>query len=178
MRNSIIIFITASLLIIVLSWASMETEEETIQDTLKTAEKVFNSSEKIVANHTQGPFSMYLPKSLEITEQDESNVILKNDDQTYIVFYNSLEDPLSRLGYELATAGNEDAILLETYEDKDKFGYIRLLPRDEADYELQIGVGGVKITTYTSKDALKNDSANLMKIACSIALQNSNTGQK
>ncbi|WP_164668327.1 hypothetical protein [Virgibacillus doumboii] len=179
MRNSIIIVIVSSILIAVLSLTGVQTEEEAVQDAITAAKKVFNSNEKIEVNHSKGSFSMYLPDSLEVTEHDASNVILKNGDQTYIVFYNSLEDPLSKLGYKSVASKSESALLLETYEDEDKFGYIRILENDEGEsYELQIGVGGVKVTTYTSKAALENDSKNLMKMARSIALQNSNTVQK
>lgn len=156
----------------------MQTEEEAIKDAKESAKKIFNSDEKIETNHKLDSFSMYLPNSLEVEEEDGNNVILKDGDQTYIVFYNNLEDPLSKLSYKSAASKSGDALLLETFKDQNKFGYIRILPHSEDDYELQIGVGGAKITTYTSRGNLDNDSEELMKIAESIAVQQKSSVQK
>lgn len=156
----------------------MQSEEEAIKDAKKYAENVFNSNEKVETNHTLDSFSMFLPENLEVAEEDMSNVVLKDGDQTYIVFYNSLEDPLSKLSYKVAATKSKDSLLLETFEDPKKFGYMRILPhKDENKYELQVGVGGVKITTYTTKGNLDNDSKEIMKIARSIVL-NDHTAKK
>ncbi|MBP1947839.1 hypothetical protein [Virgibacillus litoralis] len=180
MRKSIWnITIVSLLFLVTLTACSMQTEEEAIKDAKESAKKIFNSDEKIETNHKLDSFSMYLPNSLEVKEEDENNVILKDGDQTFIVFYNNLEDPLSKLSYNSAAAKSDKALLLETFEDKNKFGYMRIIPHNqEEDYELQIGVGGVKITTYTSRRNLSDDSEELMKIAQSIALQQTSTVQK
>lgn len=172
------ITIVILLFLVALTGCSMQTEEEAIKDAKESAKEVFNSDQKIETNHKLNSFSMYLPNSLEVEEKDKSNVILKDGDQTYIVFYNNLEDPLSKLSYKSATSKSGEALLLETFEDKNKFGYIRILPHHEDSYELQIGVGGAKITTYTSRGNLGNDSEELMKIAESIAVQQTSTVQK
>ncbi|SDQ41909.1 hypothetical protein SAMN05216232_1526 [Virgibacillus subterraneus] len=180
MRKSIRkITILSLLFVVALTGCSLQTEEEAIKDAKESAKKIFDSDEKVETNHKLNSFSMYLPNSLEVEEKDANNVILKDGDQTFIVFYNNLEDPLSKLSYNSAAAKSDEALLLETFEDQNKFGYMRIIPHDqEEDYELQIGVGGVKITTYTSREDLDNDSEELMKIAQSIALQQTSTVQK
>ncbi|WP_174614077.1 hypothetical protein [Virgibacillus ihumii] len=164
-----VLFLTA-----VLFGCSFQSEEEAVNDAEKSAEAVFNSNKTAEANHEMDGFSLYLPDRMEVKETGKNNVILKDGDQTYIVFHNSLEGAASQLGYK--TAKTESALLLESFKDDNKFGYIRIRSHDEEDnYELQVGLGGVKITTYTTKDQLDNDSKALMKVARSISTSNPTT---
>lgn len=152
---------------------SFQSQEEAIDDARKTAKTVFNSNKPMETNHKVKGFSFFLPDRMEVKEAGKSNVILKDGDQTYIVFHNSLEDPTSKLSYKAAKT--DSALLLESFKDNNKFGYIRILAHEEDNYELQVGVGGVKITTYTTKDRLDNDSKSLMKVARSISTSNKAT---
>ncbi|MFC4556733.1 hypothetical protein ACFO3D_00745 [Virgibacillus kekensis] len=179
MKKSLQRIAAAILFLLVISGCSMQSEEEAIKSAKEAADKVFSSKQEIKTNYTLDSFSMYLPNGLEVKEADASNAILEDGDQTFIVFFNSLENTLSKISYKAAAAKKDEALLLDTFKDKEKFGYIRILPHNEDNkYELQIGVGGVKITTYTSKGELDNDSEDIMKIAHSIAFQHTNTVQK
>ncbi|GAA0600520.1 hypothetical protein GCM10009001_16180 [Virgibacillus siamensis] len=158
----------------VLFGCSFQSEKEAVNGAEKTAEAVFNSNKTMETNHEVDGFSLFLPDRMEVKEASKSNVILKDGDQTYIVFHNSLENATSQLGYKAAK--KDSALLLESFKDDKKFGYIRILSHDEKDnYELQVGVGGVKITTFTTKDRLDNDSKALMKVARSISNSNRTT---
>ncbi|WP_099158809.1 hypothetical protein [Virgibacillus ndiopensis] len=158
------------LLTIVLSGCSMKSEEEALKDAKEIALESFNNKEKIDPNHKLESFALYLPDELEVKEESKSNVILEDGDQTYIVFYNNLEEPTSQLSFE--SAKRKEALVMESFNDNDKFGYIRIMPNKGDGYEMQVGVGGVKITTYTSKGKMDNDANNLMKISRSIAVAN------
>ncbi|HLR62554.1 MAG TPA: hypothetical protein VK097_08945 [Lentibacillus sp.] len=167
------------LCISILVGCSMQSEEEAIKDTEKTAEETFYAENAFKTNEQLDSFSMYVPAGMEVVEEDSSNVIIEEGDQTYIVFYNNLENPLSKLSYESAAAKSDQALLLESFKDREKFGYIRVLPdKEEDNYELQTGVGGVKVTTYTSKSELDNDAEDMMKMAHSIVVENQSTAQK
>ncbi|WP_077327584.1 hypothetical protein [Virgibacillus siamensis] len=158
----------------VLSGCSLQSEEEAVQKAEKSAKRVFTSNKMVETNHKLEGFSLYLPERMEVKEASNSNVILEDGGQTYIVFYNSLEGATSKLGYKAAE--KDSALLLESFEDDEKFGYIRILSHKQEDnYELQVGVGGVKITTYTSKGQLDSDSEDLMKVAKSISGSNTTT---
>ncbi|MEN2769183.1 hypothetical protein [Ornithinibacillus xuwenensis] len=155
--------------IIVISVFTYKSEDTIIQQAKETAENTF-LHEDIPAENYQGEhLSFYLPGHMEVTEVDANNAILKNGDQTLIVFVNTLENNLSKLNFN--EAQTEEAVLLESFENDEKFGYIRLLPtKDDKDvYEIQVGVGGVKITTYTEKTKVIEDTENLMQTALSIA---------
>lgn len=143
-------------------------EEDAISQTQEVAKTTFEKNET-ETNHEAGSFSLYLPDSMKISEESNSNLILNEGEQTFILFYNPKEERKSKLNYQAASEKDEH-LLLESFEDKGRFGYVRVLPiNEEEKYELQVGVGGVKVTTYAEKDSLKNDAEKMMKIANSIA---------
>ncbi|MFS0673118.1 hypothetical protein [Ornithinibacillus sp. 179-J 7C1 HS] len=153
--------------IIVLTVFSFRTEESIIEQAGEKAKEIFYNEEVPEDNYHGEYFSFYLPSNMEVEEVDDFNAILQNGHRTLIVFYNKLESNDSNLNYEAAKT--EDAALLESFTDDNKFGYIRLLQDEEhMEYEIQVGVGGVKLTTYTTKNEIISDSENLMKIALSI----------
>ncbi|PAV30117.1 hypothetical protein CIL05_06535 [Virgibacillus profundi] len=156
------------LLFVTLSGCSMKSEEETITDTKDIAENTFMDDTPIESNYEFKGNSFYLPSGLEEKSGDENNLVLEDGDQTYIVFNNNNEEPLSQLHYNAAQ--DKNALLLESFSDENKFGYIRLQPDEGEGYELQIGIGGVKITTYTTKGKMEEDTEELMKVAKSIAM--------
>ena len=155
------------LFIIVISVFSYQSEESIIEQAGNTAEETFYHDDIPKDNYKGEHFSFFLPDSMEVEEVDDFNAILESGNKTIIIFYNTLEGNLSKLNYEAAST--DKAVLFDSFEDDDKFGYIRILPTDtEGEYEIQIGVGGVKVTTITDKSEVINDAENLMHIALSI----------
>ncbi|MEN2467035.1 hypothetical protein [Ornithinibacillus sp. JPR2-1] len=162
-----IVCIILSVFVIAITVFSFQSEESIIAQAGEKAEEVFYSEDIPEDNYEGEYFSFYLPANMNVEEVDMFNAIVHGGDQPLLVFYNTLEDNRSQLNYEAAKT--EDVVLLESFSGDDKFGYIRLLHEDEKmGYELQIGVGGVKLTTFTSKNKAITDSENLMKIALSI----------
>lgn len=164
-------YIVSSLLllfIIVLSVLNYQSDETVIQQTAETAEDTFLNDVIPEDNYKGEHFSFYLPEQMEVEEVDAHNAILASGDRTLIVFYNTLEDDLSQLNYEAAIT--DKAALLKTFTKEEMFAYIRLLPqkKDKESYEIQVGVGGVKVTTFTNKGEMVKDAKNLMMIAESI----------
>jgi hypothetical protein len=153
--------------IIVLSIYSYQSEESIIEQAGNIANDTFYNDDIPKDNYKGEHFSFFLPEKMEVEEVDNFNAILEIDNKTIIIFYNTLEDNLSKLNYEAAKT--EEAVLFESFEDDNKFGYVRILPVDtDGKYEIQIGVGGVKVTTITTKREAINDAENLMNIALSI----------
>ncbi|WP_042146453.1 hypothetical protein [Paucisalibacillus sp. EB02] len=163
-------YIASSLLlifIIVISVFSYQSDESIIVQAGETADETFYSEDIPEDNYQGEHFSFFLPETMEVEEVDNFNAILENGDKTIIIFYNTLEGNLSKLNYEAAKT--DDAILFESFEDDNKFGYIRVLPSEtEGENELQIGVGGVKVTVFTTKSEVIKDAEDLMNIALSI----------
>ncbi|MEC5421890.1 hypothetical protein QGM71_00090 [Virgibacillus sp. C22-A2] len=170
MKNSTRLVIGIMLVfIVVVSSCGTKSEEEALIDAKKMAEDIFVNNEPIETNYELNNMAFYLPGSVEVTDEVDSNIILSDSDRTYIVFYNKIENPLSKLNY--STAQSPNALLLESFSNDKKFGYIRILPDEEREYELQVGVGGVKVTTFTTKMKMDDDARELMKVARSIAVQ-------
>ncbi|WP_079530556.1 hypothetical protein [Halobacillus hunanensis] len=146
----------------------MLSEKEAISQTKEASLKAFEQ-ENMKPNYDGQALSMYLPDSMEVKQQANNNIVIKEgSDQTYILFYNAMETQASRLNYKTASTIDEN-LLLQSYKDKDRFSYVRVLPLNEKEeYELQVSVGGVKITTYTEKGQLASDSEKMMKIANSV----------
>ncbi|MFQ3542460.1 hypothetical protein Q7A53_00105 [Halobacillus rhizosphaerae] len=148
-------------------------EKEIVQHTRESAQQAFKAQTP-TANIKSGTISMYLPSAVKVEEQDANNIILsKGDKQTFIVFYNSMEDESSQLNYQSARQ-KENRLLLKSFKDEDRFGYVRVMPvNKQSKYELQVGQGGVKITTYSKKDELEDNAALMMNIAKSIHFKKS-----
>ncbi len=147
-----------------------QSEEDALKDAENNAEEAFNKENAPQPNYTgEDSFAFYLPESLKVVDEDASNVILEDEDHTYIVFYNNLEDPTSTLNFE--SAKDSEAVVYQSFKDEKKFGYIRIMSSGEEQYEIQIGVGGAKITTMTSKEDLDDQADMLMRIARSIAIE-------
>ncbi|MFG6121204.1 MULTISPECIES: hypothetical protein [Thalassobacillus] len=168
MKKKVIGFTLAFLTLMLTGCSMFLSEEDAIADTRETAETSFNQNE-METNHEADSFSLYLPESMKVSEESQSNLILKEGEQTFILFYNPKEERTSKLNYEAASEKDEH-LLLESFEDEDRFGYVRVLPaNEEEEYELQVGVGGVKVTTFSKKESIKKDTEKMMKIANSIA---------
>lgn len=163
--TNMLIILALSLLIILVSCQS-KSEEEAIEEAKDTAEMIFTTSQTMTPNKELEHLSLYLPEHLEIEEIDENNILLSNAKQTYIIFYNDLEEPTSELNYQIAQ--NNETLLLEAFSDKEKFGYIQILPESDGQYEIQVGIGGIKITTYTTKKEMAKHAEELMEVALSI----------
>jgi hypothetical protein len=154
------------LFIVAMSTVSYQSEDKVIKNAGEAAQTVFNTEDIPVENYQGEYFSFYLPEDMEAKEVDANNAVLQQGSQMFIVFYNPLETNKSDLNYNAAQS--KDAVLLQSFKDDEKFGYIRILPDKKDQYELQVGVGGVKVTTYTERSEIIEDAKGLMKIAISI----------
>lgn len=161
------------LLVFVVSSCSAKSIEETLNDAKIAAETVFKNEQLTKTNYDLDDISFYLPKKLVVKEKVESNIILEDGKQTYIVFYNEHEKPTSKLYYK--TTENDEALSYKSFKDDSKFGYLQILPDEGKGFEMQVGIGGVKITTYTKKRKMEKDAEELMKIVKSIAIPNEDT---
>lgn len=163
MRNLLFII----LIVVVLSGCSnFQSEEKAVANAVDKAKEIFQDETPVNVNYEAEDFPLYVPKRFDINSADEHNVILQDGDQKYIVFYNELEDSRSKLHYnEAKTIGT---LAFEAFEDEGKFGYIRIMPDEGEGYEIQVGIGGVKITTLTKKGNMEKDAEEMMNIAKSI----------
>lgn len=111
-------------------------------------------------------FSLHIPETFEIVEESDSNLILEQDDRLYVLFYNTFESKDSDFFYRSLKEMNQ-YVLLESYEDKDRFGFSMLTDVEET-YEFQAGVGGVRITTHGELEEVEEQFETMISILNSI----------
>ncbi|GGM26336.1 hypothetical protein GCM10011351_09980 [Paraliobacillus quinghaiensis] len=165
-----LLFALSSVSLLFLS-ACAPTEEEALNLVEEAAKATFEA-DTIEPNQEVEGFSVYLPDDFEIVEETESNLLLESGDQMFILFYNALEASTSQLNYQTAEA-NDNYSLLQSFEDNERFGYVKVAETEEI-YELQVGVGGVKITTQTTLETMEDDTIAMMQMATSIAYTDQN----
>lgn len=164
MRSKIIRLFIFGLFVFILSGCGPSEEE-----TLATIETMIDSTfdnQRSQPNHEFASFDIYLPDHISVIEETESNLIFTDQEQTYILFYNTLEEQDSRFFYQSAKA-TENYALLEAYEDDNRFGYVKVAEVED-NYELQVGVGGVRLTTHTSLDEMDQDLIKMVTMVNSI----------
>ncbi|MYL34073.1 hypothetical protein GLW08_07395 [Pontibacillus yanchengensis] len=147
-------------------------EEKAVKKATSMAKQEFER-EDISINHELEDISLYLPERMEILSNEANNLLLQEDEQKYILFYNTFEKPTNDTFYTSAKQA-DDILHIESFENEERFGYIRVLSIEEDMFELQVGVGGVKMTTETTKRAMEDDARNMMKIVRSIGFKASN----
>lgn len=164
-RNLIII----GLFILILLAGCGKSEEEIITEAYERAKEVFLDDSEINYTYESNTVSLYLPDYLTVIEEDANNLILRRQDLTYIIFINDFELPNSVTLYNLAEI--DEYLLFESFEKDDQFGFIRILQEPIEDnelYEIQVGIGGVKITANIPLERILTEATELMKVAKSI----------
>lgn len=169
LKKTSFLFVAVALsLLALLSSCQSRPEEEVMAVVEKTAKEIFDSKDKVEINQELEYFSLYLPKKMQVEEATENNLILTDGKQSYFIFYNNLEAPTSELNFDHIEQEDKDILLIQSFKDSHKFGYVQVRSDEEDEYELQIGIGGVKITTYTEKSKVINHTEEIMKVARSI----------
>jgi len=140
------------LTILIVSGCGLSEEEvlENISETIQTSFNRQSPEPNVEFDH----FNIYFPENIEIIEESDGNLIFNDQDQTYILFYNQLEPPTSDAFY-LAEKRRGNYLLLESYQDDERLIYVKVSEVEE-DFELQVGVGGLRLTTHVSLRELED----------------------
>lgn len=172
-ENKLGLLVIALLLLclITISVMSIEKVENVVDEAMTIAESTFHET-PTEPNQEVENFTIYIPDELKIDEQSKNNAVLvSNDGQSYILFINDIENKQSKLNYETVREhSNGESDWLETFEDEDRFGYVYIQPLED-DFEVQIGIGGIKLTTISSKQNIVDDVEMMMDISNSIDYQ-------
>lgn len=144
-----------------------QSEEKALEQTKEAVKEAF-SLEPQEVNQKIDQISLHLPEDMEIKGSSANNVYLEKDGVDYLIFYNQYETEQSKNLYE-GLKLREDALLLESFEDDNRFAYVGVFPNNEETYELQVGIGSVKkVSTITELDELEQKAYDLMKLLLTI----------
>lgn len=165
---------TAALLlfisVLLLSACSASLKEEQT-DAKDAAKKAFNETPQ-KSNYQNDDIEYYLPFGVEVKEESPNNIILKNGSNTYILFYNPLEGPDSKVVYDATVKQNEEYDIKEIYTKDGKRGFLLINSGKKNENELIVGIGGVKISTQSKTKYLSSDTAAMMEIVNSVKVKN------
>jgi len=158
----------APLLIISLVGCSGTVEEQTSEG-FQTAKEVFQG-ESVKSNERFKNVELYIPGGFSIQEEsDENNIILNDNQESYVLFINPNEQADSQLFYDLLIAEKKEVLLAEeTFQHENRFGFVAILPSKEDHYEIIASNGGYKLTTISDENDVSKNIKRMMEIVRSV----------
>lgn len=142
-------------------------DEELTKTTIGQTKQAFEGKPK-EAKEKSELFSYYLPEEFSVKETKKYNVLLKKGNQSYILFVNENEKANSKVSYETLAEQYKNPFISETFEDKDRFGYLFVNRIEKNTYEVTVGIGGTKLTTEAKANDVPEDTKNMMDIVKSV----------
>ncbi len=134
----------------------------------KEVSTTFESQPEKTNNSTKD-IDYYLPTNFKVEEETPNNVLFENGSKTYILFYNQHEKKDSKVVYDSTVNQQKEWDANETFSKNGKFGYMLVKQLQEIQYQLIVGIGGVKLTTETEN--VKEDAEAMMEIANSVKVK-------
>ncbi|GEL77197.1 hypothetical protein [Tenuibacillus multivorans] len=147
----------------------LQSETQVMDQADNRLKDVFLSEETIDTNFELTDFEVFKPESLELVEEAENNIIFKEDDQPFILFINEFEAPNSKWFYnQIESNQDENNLYLSTFESDTEFAYFSVDELDGDELQVQLGIGGVKMTTLTTTGSVEQDVEVMIKMVKSI----------
>lgn len=158
----------APFLLISLAACSASAEEQT-KEGIKAAKEIFQG-EIVEANEKVDQVELFVPGGFTIQEDsDETNIVLMDNSDSYVLFINPNEKQDSNLFYDLLQAEKKDKVLAqETFEQNGRFGFVAVYPSGEDRYEIISSIGGVKLTTISDEANISANMEKMMKMVRSV----------
>lgn len=164
-NKKIFVFIMVMLLTL-LGACSANIDDEQIKAE-QLAKESFTSDSKETNTDTEY-FSLYVPSAMKLDDTDPNNILITEGEELYLLFINQNEGQASKVIYESTLNSAENFRLNKTFENENQFGYILIKDNSEKEYELTIGVGGVKMSTVTDASNIAENAQTMMEIVNSI----------
>ena len=163
-------FFLAPFLVISLVGCSGSVEEQTSEG-FQTAKEVFQE-ESVKSNEQFKNVQLFVPGGFSIQEEsDETNIILKDNQEPYVLFINPNEQADSQLFYDLLIAEKKDVLLAEeTFQHDNRFGFVAILPSKEDHYEIIASNGGYKLTTISDENDVAKNIKRMMEVLRSVKI--------
>ncbi|MGM8215657.1 hypothetical protein ACLIA0_08770 [Bacillaceae bacterium W0354] len=129
----------------------LQSEDKVMNEIEKRLKDEFLSDEKIEANFELKRLSVYKPDSLELQEEGINNFIFTDGSRPYVLFINEFEAPNSKWFYNrLKSENKNNKMFLRSFESDEEFVYLAVQEHEDKQYEVQIGIGGIKMSTLTN----------------------------
>lgn len=147
--------------------------EDATQKSVDTFEETFKAQSLDTSEDTD-IFAYHLPTGFTIDSESENNIVLTEDEQTYLLFVNPFEPKDSEVLYDSTKVNFSDLLVDHTITDEGRLGYLLVSPVDgeeEELYEVTVGLGGVKMTTVTETGNMEASTKSMMEIISSVKIK-------
>ncbi|AJD91820.1 hypothetical protein JMA_25030 [Jeotgalibacillus malaysiensis] len=137
-------------------------------------EKSLEEVEEIFLDEAERPntelddLEVHLPYNAEIAETSDHNAVIEKSNETFVLFHHLNEEAGNDVIYTMTEAAEEEWLVNETFEEKDRFGYVLLRQVDEESYELTTGMDYTKMTTITNLEDISSNAKWMMETVRSI----------
>ncbi|MDQ0351294.1 hypothetical protein J2R98_001097 [Alkalibacillus filiformis] len=152
------------LVFVVVISACSPSAEEAFNQAESEVRSVVLSSEDIEPNYSFDRFDTYKPENFQVTDENQHNVVFNDGDQPYVLFVNEFEEPNSKWFYNRI---QDEGVYLRTIETDDAFAYIHAIEHDDQ-YEVHLGIGGIKMSTVTNLNQVEDDAKLMIEIISSV----------
>ena len=156
-----------SLLLTILLMGCTISDEELTKTTIDITKQAFENTPMKI-NEQTNLFSYYLPEEFTVKETKKYNVLLEEGSQSYLLFVNENEEANSKVSYDTLVEQYEKPFITETFEDKERFGYLFVNSLEKNTYEVTVGIGGTKLTTEAKANDVSDAAKNMMDIVKSV----------
>ncbi|TFB25081.1 hypothetical protein E3U55_01425 [Filobacillus milosensis] len=146
----------------------LQSESSIMNQADNRLKEVFLSNKTVETNFELNQFKIYKPETFELGEERKNNVIFYKDEQPFILFINEFEEPNSKWFYNDLKKDKNNSDYLSTFENEKEFAYFSVKDREEDHIEVQLGIGGIKMSTLTTTDDVEEDVEDMIMMIKSI----------
>lgn len=170
MIRKYIIFLTAALLLLVLTGCGRSVEEQS-DEAMQAARDAFEMNRKQPTETADG-VEFYKPVGWKADMLNEQRTILiSKGDQTYTAQYDPNAKKDSHANYELLTEDpGKEFIRQQTFSDAGVFGFAAVSTHGDTSVEVVTGTGPVQVTAIVKKEDLVAAIERMMEIARSVQI--------
>ncbi|WP_342528817.1 hypothetical protein MKY84_06860 [Chryseomicrobium sp. FSL W7-1435] len=157
-------FLLIPLALVLILTACATPEEQAVEGVHKAAKLLEETPEQ--PNEKIGDYSVFLPGGFTVEAGSNApNILLQNNNDTYVLFINENEPATSRLYYDLLESDPSKEIVEQaTNELSDQFGFAAVVKHSEEQFELIVSRGGIKLSTVTNDSSLDKKLTDMMQV--------------
>lgn len=170
MNRKVTFFLTAALLLLVLTGCGRTVEEQT-DEAMQSAREAFEMNRKQPTESIEG-VEFYKPVGWKVDMQKEDHTFLiSKRSQTYTAQYDPNAKQDSHAYYDLLMADTEkEFIQQQTFSDSGVFGFAAIRAHGNSSVEVVTGSGPIQVTAIVEKEDLVAAIERMMEIARSMQL--------
>ncbi|WP_157108291.1 hypothetical protein [Halalkalibacter krulwichiae] len=163
----------ASLMLVIIVLVGCAVSEEEALELGRQAYLDSIGEEPVEPNYEREDIRIFLPNDFEVQEKIDYNILLRQGDQLYNLFFQPSELSSSSFHFERDQELAGRSIIYEMNELDDTLSYLIIEKREEDEqYHVITASGGARITTVTSYQNLEQNIQAMTSIVQSYQVEN------